>query len=122
MSKEMKLIMEKWRRFNEETERTQVQKLSQLFLRNAHQAIHLSEELDEFEIVGVMKAALRDFHHLMRLYIQWTEAYQAGEYETKSRGHLYQDYIIVTQYIENAGKLPIHRDYIGPAPFPLIQF
>ena len=32
-----------------------------------------------------------------------------------------QDYIIVTKYIANAGMLPRHRDYHGPAPFPLLQ-
>ena len=33
-----------------------------------------------------------------------------------------QDYTIVTAYKEKVGMLPIHRDYCGPAPFPLIQF
>ena len=32
-----------------------------------------------------------------------------------------QDYIIVTKYITDTGYLPPHRDYYGPAPFPLLQ-
>jgi hypothetical protein len=33
-----------------------------------------------------------------------------------------QDYCIVTHYLANVGMLPIHRDYSGPSPSPLIQF
>ena len=32
-----------------------------------------------------------------------------------------QNYIIVTKYITDTGRLPVHRDYDGPAPFPLLQ-
>jgi hypothetical protein len=32
-----------------------------------------------------------------------------------------QNYIIVTKYITDTGHLPPHRDYYGPAPFPLLQ-
>jgi hypothetical protein len=32
------------------------------------------------------------------------------------------DYVIVTQYLGDKGMLKKHRDYEGPAPFPLIQF
>jgi len=32
-----------------------------------------------------------------------------------------QNYIIVTKYITDTGHLPAHRDYDGPAPFPLLQ-
>ena len=40
----------------------------------------------------------------------------------KTEKYRYQNYNIVTQYLENAGTLPLHRDYTGPSPFPLIQF
>lgn len=33
-----------------------------------------------------------------------------------------QNYTIVTSYRDNYGMLPVHKDYDGPAPFPLIQF
>lgn len=33
-----------------------------------------------------------------------------------------QDYMIVTSYHHGTGMLPVHRDYEGPAPFPLTQF
>lgn len=33
-----------------------------------------------------------------------------------------QNYTIVTSYKDNYGMLPRHKDYDGPAPFPLIQF
>ena len=32
-----------------------------------------------------------------------------------------QDYVVVTKYISETGLLPRHRDYVGPAPFPLLQ-
>jgi hypothetical protein len=32
-----------------------------------------------------------------------------------------QDYVIVTRYLPGRGELPRHRDYRGPATFPLIQ-
>ncbi len=32
-----------------------------------------------------------------------------------------QDYVIVTSYLEDTGCLPRHRDYVGPAPRPLLQ-
>ena len=91
----MKLIMENWRKFNEEVEPTPNQKLSQLFLRNAQQAIHLSEELDEFEIAGVMKDTLENFHNLMRSYLYYAVPFLAGEYETHGRGAMYSDELVV---------------------------
>ncbi len=33
-----------------------------------------------------------------------------------------QSYVIVTRYMGDVGMLPIHQDYSGPAPLPLIQF
>jgi len=33
-----------------------------------------------------------------------------------------QSYVIVTHYLQDRGMLQKHRDYSGPAPFPLIQF
>jgi Oxygenase, catalysing oxidative methylation of damaged DNA len=32
-----------------------------------------------------------------------------------------KEYMIVTTYVPNTGYLPRHRDYAGPAPFPLLQ-
>ena len=39
----------------------------------------------------------------------------------RSEKETLQDYIIVTKYITDTGHLPPHRDYYGPAPFPLLQ-
>jgi len=33
-----------------------------------------------------------------------------------------QNYCVVTYYVANVGMLPRHKDYDGPAPFPLVQF
>ena len=39
----------------------------------------------------------------------------------RSEKETLQNYVIVTKYITDTGYLPPHRDYYGPAPFPLLQ-
>lgn len=49
------------------------------------------------------------------------EAWTADPVYLAERRRL-QDYVIVTKYIEDTGKLPRHNDYQGEVPFPFIQF
>jgi len=80
----------------QEEEQTPEQKISQLFLRNAQQALHLADQLDiNPGVVEAMEDALENFHNLMRSYLYYAEPFLAGEYETKPETAMYSEELII---------------------------
>ena len=80
----------------QEEEQTPEQKISQLFLRNAPQALHLADQLDiNPEVIEAMNYSLENFHNLMRSYLYYAVPFLAGEYETHGRGAMYSDELVV---------------------------
>ena len=94
----MKLLREYIRGLlvEQEAEQTPEQKISQVFLRNAQQALHLADQLGiNPELVEAMEDAVENFHNLMRSYLYYAEPFLAGEYETNDRGAMYSEELVI---------------------------
>ena len=72
-TKTMKLLFENWRKYisedDDEEERTATDKIKDLFIHNAVQALHIAEQVDvDPQMVAAMKEAVESVHEIMESF------------------------------------------------------
>ena len=110
----MKLIMEQWRKFNEEEgedeERSELDKIREIFANNGAQAVELGEMLlPDAKEIGMMKRAVR----LVREFLELFEKPASYDQRLRARDTFYYD---MGRTLMIALPDPIHKGYQGRGP------